>query len=259
MRIEVLPDAAAVGAAAAAVVVAALISRPHLVLGVATGSSPGPLYDALAQRVREGLDTSGVQAWALDEYVGLPASHPESYHAVVARTVTGPLGLDPASVHVPDGAARDPHASAADYEAALARTGGVDLQILGIGHNGHLAFNEPGSPAGSRTRVVPLTVRTRQANARFFGGDVDAVPTHAITQGLGTIGAAGHLLLVATGADKAEAVAAALTGEQSAEVPASLVQRHPQVTVLLDAAAARHLPASFGVGAARLAGVAEPR
>lgn len=124
------------------------------------------------------------------------------------------------------------------------RAGYADLQILGIGHNGHLAFNEPGSPADGRTRVVPLTPRTRAANARFFGGDVDAVPTHALTQGLGTILSARHLLLVATGRDKADAVAAALCGPITSEVPASALQRHPHVTVLLDEPAASAMPPS---------------
>ncbi len=249
MNIEVLADAAAVGAAGAALVADAVRATPGLVLGVATGSSPEPLYAALAGHVHAGLDVRGVHAWALDEYVGLPAGHPESYRAVVARTVTGPLGLDPAHVHVPDGAAVDPHAAAADYEAGLARAGGAGLQILGIGHNGHLAFNEPGSPVHGRTRVVRLTAETRAANARFFGGDLTAVPTHAITQGLATILSAEHLLLVATGADKAPAVAAALTGQVDPAVPASVLQRHPRVTVLLDEAAARLLPSRHAVGA----------
>ncbi|WP_454050562.1 glucosamine-6-phosphate deaminase [Cellulomonas sp. Marseille-Q8402] len=244
MRLEVLPDAAAVGDRAADVVVAEIRLRPDLVLGVATGSSPEPLYSALAAHVRDGLDVTGVRAWALDEYVGLPAGHAESYRAVVRRTVTEPLGLDPVRVHVPDGAAADPDAAAAAYEAGLARAGYADLQILGIGHNGHLAFNEPGSPVDGRTRVVPLTARTRAANARFFGGTVDSVPTHALTQGLGTITSARHLLLVATGADKADAVAAALTGPITPGVPASVLQRHAQVTVLLDEAAASALPSS---------------
>ncbi|WP_454050076.1 glucosamine-6-phosphate deaminase [Cellulomonas sp. Marseille-Q8402] len=244
MRLEVLPDAAAVGARAAGVVAAEIRRRPRLVLGVATGSSPEPLYAELAAHVRDGLDVTGVEAWALDEYVGLPADHAESYRAVVGRTVTGPLRLDPDRVHVPDGTTDDPRAAAAAYEAGLERAGYADLQILGIGHNGHLAFNEPGSPTDGRTRVVALTPRTRAANARFFGGDADAVPSHALTQGIGTITAARHLLLVATGTDKADAVAAALTGPVTPEVPASVLQRHPRVTVLLDEAAARALPPS---------------
>lgn len=243
MRIEVVTDPAAVGTTAAALVADAVRDRPALRLGVATGSSPEPLYAALVAHVRRGLDVRQVSAWALDEYVGLAPDHPEGYRAVVDRTVTRPLGLDPARVHVPDGSAGDPDAAARAYEAALTAAGGVDLQVLGIGHNGHLAFNEPGSDPASRTRAVPLTERTRAANARFFGGDVDAVPTRAITQGLATILSARRLLLVATGEDKAPAVAAALTGPVVRQVPASVVQLHADVTVVLDTAAAALLPA----------------
>jgi glucosamine-6-phosphate deaminase len=242
VEIFVVPTATATGAVAAGILAAVIRSKPGTVLGVATGGSPLPVYKALAGH---GLDTSAVRAFALDEYVGLPAGHPESYAEVVRREVTGQLHLDPAKVSVPDGAAADPERAAADYDAAIARAGGVDVQILGIGHNGHLAFNEPGSPLDSRTRVEVLTERTRAANARYFDTPGE-VPRRCITQGLGTILEARHLLLVVTGADKAGILAAALTGPVTADCPASVLQLHPHVTVVADEAAASQLGEGHG-------------
>ncbi|MEV5040596.1 glucosamine-6-phosphate deaminase [Microbacterium sp. LMI1x-1-1.1] len=252
MRILLSPDAAGAGEIAAAIIASSVGDRPAPVLGVATGSSPQPLYRALADRVQAGLDLSRAAAFALDEYVGLPVDHPESYHAVIAREVTGPLGLDSARVHVPEGAAADPAAAAARYEAAIAGAGGVDLQILGIGANGHIGFNEPGSAVDSRTRVVDLAPRTVADNSRFFDGDARLVPTRALTQGIGTILDAREIVLIAWGESKADAVARAVEGPQTAELPASFLQRHGRVTLVLDAAAASRLsPASLPVEAAR--------
>ncbi|MCJ1709042.1 glucosamine-6-phosphate deaminase [Microbacterium sp. VKM Ac-2923] len=219
----------------------AIAVRPRLVLGVATGSTPELFYRHLARRLTaEGTDTSGVRAFALDEYVGLPADHPESYAAVIERTVTVPLGLDPAHVHVPDGGAADPFAAAEAYDRAITAVGGVDIQILGIGRNGHIGFNEPGSSLGSRTRVKTLAASTRDANARFFADPRD-VPVHCITQGIGTIREARHLILLAFGADKSAALAGAVEGPVSASLPGSAIQLHPHVTVLADEDAAREL------------------
>lgn len=252
MRILLSPDAAGAGEVAAAVVAASVADLASPVLGVATGSSPQPLYRALTARVAAGLDLSRAAAFALDEYVGLPVDHPESYHSVIAREVTGPLGLDPARVHVPEGAAADPAEAAARYEAAIAGAGGVDLQILGIGANGHIGFNEPGSAPDSRTRVVELAPRTVADNSRFFDGDAGQVPTHALTQGIGTILDAREIVLIAWGESKAEAVARAVEGPQTADLPASFLQRHDRVTLVLDAAAASRLsPASLPAEAAR--------
>ncbi|EZP27879.1 glucosamine-6-phosphate deaminase [Microbacterium oleivorans] len=252
MRILLSPDAAGAGEIAATLVAASLRDLPAPVLGVATGSSPQPLYRALAARVHAGLDLSRTTAFALDEYVGLPVDHPESYHAVIAREVTAPLGLDAERVHVPEGAAADPVAAAARYEAAIVAAGGVDLQILGIGANGHIGFNEPGSDADSRTRIVELAPRTVADNSRFFDGDAGRVPTHALTQGIGTILAAREIVLVAWGESKADAVARAVEGPQTAELPASFLQRHARVTLVLDHAAASKLsPNSLPVEVAR--------
>lgn len=249
MEIFVVPDALGTGAVAAGILAAVIRSKPDAVLGVATGSSPLPVYAALAEHA---LDMSGVRAFALDEYVGLPAGHAQSYAEVVRREVTERLGLDPARVAVPDGGAADPHHAAALYDAAIRSAGGVDVQILGIGHNGHLAFNEPGSGLDSRTRVEFLAERTRQANARYFRS-IDDVPTQCITQGLGTILEARHLLMVVNGADKAEVLAAALQGPVTPECPASALQLHPHVTVVADEVAAALLGADLGQVAVRVA------
>ena len=205
------------------------------VLGVATGSSPAPLWAALA------ADTGGLTpraVFALDEYVGLPPGHPAGYRAVVDATVTIPLGLDPARVHVPDGNAPDLELAAAEFETAIGRAGGVDLQVLGIGRNGHIGFNEPGSSVDSRTRVVELADQTRRDNARFFSS-VDAVPTLAVTQGIATIMSARRILLIARGESKADAVERLLSGGADPSFPASILHEHDEVTVLLDASAAR--------------------
>ncbi len=242
MEIVILPDAAAVGAAAAARIAAVVRAKPQAVLGLSTGSSPLGAYAALADLVRRGeLDLSRTSAFALDEYVGLPLGSSQSYAATIAAEATGPLGLDPERVHVPDGAAADLEAACEDYERRIREAGGVDVQLLGIGTNGHIGFNEPTSSLASRTRIKTLAPRTRQDNARFFGGDLDAVPLHCITQGLGTILDARRLLLVAQGEAKAAAVAAAVEGPLSAMVPGSAMQLHRHATVLLDEAAASAL------------------
>nr|WP_218886577.1 glucosamine-6-phosphate deaminase [Kineococcus aurantiacus] len=216
-----------------------LRTRSLSVLGVATGSSPLPVYRALAASGEPAL--ASLRVFALDEYVGLPHHHPQSYHCVVDREVTRPLGLDPARVHVPDGAADDLDAAAAEYEHLIAASGGIDLQVLGIGANGHVGFNEPFSSLRSRTRVETLTARTRRDNARFFGGDLQQVPTSCLTQGLGTILDADEVVLIATGAAKAHAVAQMVEGPLSSACPASVLQLHPRATVLLDDRAAAQL------------------
>lgn len=213
--------------------------RSDAVLGLATGSTPLPVYRALATRL-SGTDVSRVRGFALDEYVGIDHEAPESYHAVIRDEAVNPLGLNPDLVSVPDGSLSGIRDAGERYERLIAEAGGVDLQILGIGTDGHIGFNEPGSSLASRTRVKALTDQTRRDNARFFAS-VDDVPTHAITQGVGTILEARHLVLLAFGASKAEAVARAVEGPVSASVPASAIQLHPQVTVVIDEAAAAGL------------------
>lgn len=242
MEVVICPDGAEVARLGAGKVARVVRDAgPEAVLGVATGSSPLELYAALAAMVADGrLDLSRASAYALDEYVGLAPDHPESYAAVIRRTVTEPLGMDPARVHTPDGFAADIEAAAAAYESAIARAGGVDVQILGVGANGHIGFNEPTSSLTSRTRIKSLTPRTREDNARFFGS-LEEVPYHCLTQGLGTIMAAREVLLIAQGAAKADAIAAVVEGPVTAMVPGSILQAHQHATVIVDEEAAAEL------------------
>lgn len=237
MRILVLGSPADAARVAAAVVTDVVAKSPSPVIGFATGSSPQPLYRALAEHARNGFDFRTVTGFALDEYVGIDPEHIESYRSVLARDVVAPLGMSPDRMNVPDGRG-DRMRAALAYERTMAAAGGVALQILGIGANGHIGFNEPGSDVRSRTRDVTLAQRTREDNKRFFSGDIDRVPSRAITQGIGTIVEARALLLVANGTAKAEAIVAALEDRPSASCPASVVQGHPDVTAVLDAEAA---------------------
>ena len=240
MEVVVVEDQEALGAAAAALVVHALEADPALVLGVATGSSPVTTYRGLAVARLSGLDFSAVRCVALDEYLGIEESDPASYHSFLRREVAVPLGIPVEHLLVHDGAAPDPVAACADFEAAVRRLGGVEVQLLGIGRNGHLGFNEPGSAFESRTRVARLSETTRADNARFFPRPED-VPTQCLTQGLGTILEARRPVLVASGSHKAAAVAAALEGPVTEACPASVLQRHPRATVIVDRAAAAGL------------------
>ena len=227
----------------AADTIEALVRRkPDAVVGLATGSTPLPTYRELIGRHRAGTAPSydEVRCFTLDEYVGLPPGHPESYRATIARELTDPLGIAADRVHGPDPSPDTLPSAGERYEQELVAAGGVDVQVLGIGSDGHLAFNEPGSSLASLTRLKTLAEQTRQDNARFFGS-VDEVPRHVLTQGLGTILRARHLLLLATGPGKAEALASATEGPLSASCPASVLQLHPHVSVLADAAAAARL------------------
>lgn len=242
MEIVILDSAEAIGRLAADQVTSLLHRKPDAVLGLATGSSPLPVYDELARRWAAGEVSFGrARAFTLDEYVGLPEDHPERYRNVIDRELAGRVDLDPSRVAGPDGLAEDVPAACAAYERAITEAGGVDLQLLGIGTDGHIGFNEPGSSLASRTRIKTLTRQTRLDNARFFDGDLDAVPTHCLTQGLATIMAARHVVLVATGAGKAQAVHQLAEGPVSAMWPASVLQHHPHVSVLVDEAAAGRL------------------
>ena len=238
-EVVIVPDARTAGAIIADQIVALIRADPDTVLGLATGSTPLPVYEALPERLA-GVDVSRVRGFALDEYVGLDPAHPESYRSVIRREVIEPLGLDPARIRVPDGSLDGIEHAGEEYEAAILEAGGVDLQILGIGTDGHIGFNEPGSSFASRTRVKTLTEQTRDDNARFFDS-VDDVPRHCITQGLGTILRARHLVLLAFGAGKAEAVAGAVEGPVTASLPGSAIQLHPHATVVVDEAAASRL------------------
>lgn len=241
MEVIIVASEAEVGTVAADVVVENLAGLDTPVLGLATGSSPLGLYAELARRVEAGeVDFSHALGFALDEYVGIDPAHPESYRNVIDRTVTGPLGMSRERVRVPDGGAEDLEAAVQEYDAAIDAVGGVDVQILGIGSNGHIGFNEPFSPLSSRTRVELLTPQTREDNARFFDS-IDQVPTRCVTQGLGTIMDSHCAVMVVMGEGKAAAAAAMIEGPVTAAMPASVLQFHPNFTVVLDEAAASQL------------------
>jgi glucosamine-6-phosphate deaminase len=235
-EVVIVPSAADAGALVADEIARLVAARPDAVLGLATGSTPLPVYEALRSRL-QGVDVSQVRGFALDEYVGIDPAHPESYRSVITREVVEPLGLSPERIHTPNGALETIQHAGDDYEAAIEAAGGVDVQILGIGTSGHIGFNEPGSSFASRTRVKTLIEQTRRDNARFFDS-IDDVPMHCITQGLGTILRARHLFLLAFGEGKAQAVAAAVEGPLTASLPGSAIQLHEHATVVVDEAAA---------------------
>ncbi|HLS92264.1 MAG TPA: glucosamine-6-phosphate deaminase [Microbacterium sp.] len=238
-EVIIVPDRADAGALVADEIVSLIRRTPDAVLGLATGSTPLPVYEALRPRL-QGVDVSRVRGFALDEYVGIDLDHPESYASVIRREVIEPLGLTPELVRTPP--ADDPDLATAGerYDDAIREAGGVDIQILGIGTDGHIGFNEPGSSFASRTRVKTLTRQTREDNARFFDS-IDEVPRHCLTQGLGTILEARHLVLLAFGEGKAVAVAGAVEGPVTSMLPGSAIQLHPRVTVVVDEAAGSRL------------------
>jgi glucosamine-6-phosphate deaminase len=241
MEVVILPTQAERAALVAAAIEDLVRRKPSAVLGLATGSSPLPVYDALVAGYQAGrVSFAQARAFTLDEYVGLPAGHPQAYRQVIDRELVSRVDFADGAVRGPNGDTDDVPAACAQYERAIVDAGGVDLQLLGIGTDGHLAFNEPGSSLASRTRVKTLTAQTRQDNARFFDR-LDDVPHHVITQGLGTITEARHLVLLASGQAKAAAVAAMVEGPVSASCPASVLQLHPHVTVVLDPGAAGRL------------------
>lgn len=240
-EVVIVSDEDAAGELVANAVSALVRNKPDAVLGLATGSTPLSSYRHLAQRVAAGtIIMSRVRGFALDEYIGLPPDHPQSYRAVITREVVEPLRLTPGLVKVPPGAVSGINTAAAKYEAAIEAACGIDLQILGLGRDGHIGFNEPGSSLRSLTRVKTLTAATRTDNARFFASP-DDVPIHVITQGIGTILRARHLVLLAFGKAKARAVAAAVEGPVTSSQPGSAIQLHPHTTVILDQAAASEL------------------
>lgn len=210
-------------------------------LGLATGSSPVLAYRELIRRHREeGLSFAACRAFMLDEYVGLGANSAQSYHRFIREHFADHIDLDSEKIASPRGDAADPVAEAARYDAAIREAGGVDLQILGIGTDGHIGFNEPTSSLSSRTRVKTLTRQTVEDNARFFD-DPAEVPVHVLTQGVGTIGEAREIVLTATGAAKAEAIAQTVEGPISARWTGTALQMHPRVTIVVDTEAASSL------------------
>lgn len=227
--------------AAAKVVAQVINSKPNAVLGLATGSTPLGLYQELVRMHKEeGLDFSQVTTFNLDEYVGLPSSHPQSYHYFMRENLFRHINIPAQNIYIPSGTTDNYQAFCQWYEQRIRECGGIDLQVLGIGTDGHIAFNEPGSSLGSRTRIKTLAKQTIQDNARFFERPED-VPIYAITMGVGTILEARKIILLANGQKKAEAVAAAIEGPVTSMCTASALQLHRDTTVFLDRPAASKL------------------
>ena len=227
--------------AAARVVAQTLNSKPNAVLGLATGSTPLSLYEELVRMHREeGLDFSQVTTFNLDEYVGLTRDHEQSYHYFMHENLFRHINISPTNIYIPSGTTDNYEAFCAWYERRIVECGGIDLQILGIGSDGHIAFNEPSSSLGSRTRIKTLAKMTIEDNARFFERESD-VPIYAITMGVGTILEARKIVLVANGKNKADAVAQAIEGPVTSMITASALQLHRDTEIYLDRAAAGNL------------------
>jgi glucosamine-6-phosphate deaminase len=244
MRLIVRPDYASVSTWAADFVARRISGSGHgpFVLGLPTGSTVLGLYERLRGLCRSGgLSFSKVLTFNMDEYLGLPADHPQSYRRFMRENLFSGVDIDPANVHIFDGEARDPERECADYEAAIAAAGGIDLFVGGVGSNGHLAFNEPGSSPSSRSRVIGLSKESRSANSRFFGGDPEAVPSKALTVGIGTVMEARELLILASGLAKARAVRHAVEEGVSQLWPVSALQTHPRCVLVCDEDASSEL------------------
>jgi len=237
MEIIIQPTAEAATSIAARIIARLLREKPNAVLGLATGSTPVLLYREL---IAMKLDWRQVTTFNLDEYVGLDAAHPQSYHSFMWENLFRHINIAKKNIHIPDGMTKDIPKFCATYEKQIKAAGGIDLQVLGIGTDGHIGFNEPTSSLASRTRIKTLTQQTRKDNARFFGSE-DAVPHHVITMGIGTIMEARQNLLLAFGKGKARAIAEAVEGPITAMSPASILQMHPVAKLCLDQGAASRL------------------
>lgn len=227
--------------AAVSVFAAELMKKPNAIFGLATGSSPIPLYHEMIKLNKEGaMDFSKCRSWNLDEYVGLQPDHVCSYRRFMNEELFDHVNIDKANTHVPSGIAADMEKEAADYDAAIAEAGGIDVQLLGIGRNGHIGFNEPDDHFTYETHVITLTDSTIDANTRFFNNR-DEVPRHAISMGVGNIMKAKTVVLVANGEDKAQAIYDTVKGDITPNVPASILRCHPNCLIFVDEAAASKL------------------
>lgn len=219
--------------------------KPNIVLGLATGGTPVKMYKELIRMHKEeSLDFSKVITYNLDEYLGLPGTHDQSYRYFMNDNLFNHINIKKENTHVLNGQAKDPAAECKAYEEAIKKAGGIDIQLLGIGGNGHIAFNEPGSPKNSRTRVVELTPKTIEDNARFFASIKD-VPTKALSMGNGTIMEAREIVLIADKASKADAISKSVEGPATEQVPASLLQAHKNTTFVVDKDAAGKLKKKY--------------
>lgn len=237
MRIIKAKDYEDLSRKAAGIISAQIIMKPECVLGLATGSTPIGTYKNLVESYEKGdLDFSGVTTVNLDEYRGLPKENDQSYYYFMNDNLFGHVNIDKSRTFLPDGTEADIDKACREYDSIIRATGGVDLQLLGLGHNGHIGFNEPGSEFDKETHCVNLSERTIQANKRFFASEAD-VPRQAYTMGIGTIMRADKILVVVSGADKADIVRDAFFGPVTPNVPASILQFHKNVTVVADEAA----------------------
>jgi glucosamine-6-phosphate deaminase len=242
VNIERFEDEDALSAALATQVLETIVAKPSLVLGLPTGRTPLGLYRELRERSGgQRLDWSRVRTFNLDEFAGLEPSHPNSYRAFMQVELFDHVSIDQANVGFLNGAASDLRAECRRYEDAIETAGGIDLQILGIGANGHIGFNEPAEGLCAHTHVAELARASREANARWFGGDWTNVPERALSMGMATILNARRVVLIATGAEKADAVHGMVEGLMTTRLPASILQVHPRVTVMVDRAAGRRL------------------
>lgn len=238
MQIHLFDTPAQVGQATAILFAAQLLKKPDSVLGLATGSSPIPTYQELIRYHKAGvLDFSQATTFNLDEYVHIPETHPCSYHAFMNAELFDHVNACRENIHVPNGNAANLQKECADYDTAIAQAGGIDLQLLGIGRNGHIGFNEPDTQFVYGCHVVSLSASTIEANRRFFDSEAD-VPRQAVSLGIGSIMNARRVVLVATGSDKAEAVRRAIREDINPQVQASILRTHPDVVFMLDKAAA---------------------
>jgi len=241
IKVQAVKDYDELSKRAAEIIRDAIKNKPNLVLGLATGSTPVGCYRELVRMHKEeGLDFSNVVTFNIDEYARLPPTHPQSYRYFMDENLFNHVNIRMENIHVPDGLSGTPQRACKEFEEAIKKSYGIDLQLLGIGTNGHIAFNEPGSPFNSRTRIVTISEETRTNNARFFRS-IDEVPRHAISVGIGTIMEMRKIVLLASGAGKADAVAKSVEGTITTDVPASILQKHPDCTFIIDEAAASKL------------------
>lgn len=241
MRVIITDSYDQLGKQAAQLISDSINEKPKLVLGLATGSTPLGTYKSLIElHQKQQVSFKQVRTFNLDEYLGLGPDHPSSYHYYMYNNLFNQIDINPDNVRIPKGLSEDLDTECADYEKEIKGVGGIDLQILGIGVNGHIGFNEPQTPFGSRTRVVDLAQETIEANARFFDNRAD-VPRQAISMGIRSIMHARRIVLLANGASKAWAIERSLQGPVTEDVPASVLQLHPDVTVVLDREAAASL------------------
>jgi len=241
MKIIVVEDYQEMSRWAARFVAQRILSKPNLVIALPTGNTPLGLYHELVRMFKEGLlDFSQITVFNLDEYLGLPPQHPHNFRSYMQKYFWDHVNLRPEFCHIPSSSPEDPETECSRYEQLIASRGGLDLTVLGIGENGHIAFNEPGTPFESLTHVAKLSPETRAREAGTFGG-LDKVPTHAITMGIKTIMHAREILLLASGEEKALALSRSLKGPITPDTPASVLQLHPNLTVIADSSAAKQL------------------